>query len=1004
MSRSGAADFGIAASSAAKLRRLFAATAGLQRVWIYGSRASPRAREESDIDLALEAPGWAFADLAECSARIEALGLLYQTDTVLCGHGIDAKFKANIERDRRLFWEPVPQAAPSHAVSTVELKDFQRRVLQSLQLWIDELNRQRATQEAASQALRAMEGMEDTLRSLADFPAKAWESLRKAGALPAPLKGQSPTYQSRWDGADRAIPNVCLKVPTGGGKTLLAAAAVGQVMQSYLRRHTGMVLWVVPNEAIYAQTLKALKNPDHPYRQLLAVAGAGRVKVLEKTSPLSELDVQSHLCVMVLMLAAANRRNKETLKFFADSGRVAGFVPREDDIEAHWQLLRDVPNLDAYRSLGLSAEEARATKGSIVKSSLGNAMRLLRPLVVIDEGHHTYTESALATVAGFNPAFMLELSATPRVASAKGPGSNILVNVRGADLDEAEMIKLPIQVDARGWADWQSCLAAALAQLDELQRDASALHGETARYIRPILLVQVERTGADTRDGEHIHAEDAKAHLLRLGLHERQIAIKTSERNDLAAPENIDLLSPACEVRVIITKQALQEGWDCPFAYVLCALAAGRNLAAMTQLIGRILRLPHAAKTGRGALDACHVLCHDARTGEVVQAIKAALEGEGLGDLGVSVRGEGASDAAPAERRVALHRRAPWQGVRLFVPTVSWVEAAGTRRPLQYESDVLARVRWEDFDATALVDDWAPDARPALGGRVAVGLELLSGAAPTAVGAEGPADEARQLDVARMLRALSDIAPQPWWAWQWLAVVRERLRGQGHDDAAVARSALSLTERLRSTVQAERDRLAEAVFRELLAQGRIEFRLRADAADYELPEHAELAVAGTPSAWLRESDGQPVGKSLLSPALRTPDVNDFEWKVAGYLDEQQAVRWWHRNVARQQTGLQGWKRDKVYPDFVFAMDAAEGAERVVLLETKGLHLANDDTRYKQALLQALTAAYRDERYTRVGSLALEGGSEQQVVCDLVFDVDWRGSLASRHFAMEPNEG
>jgi hypothetical protein len=118
-----------------------------------------------------------------------------------------------------------------------------------------------------------------------------------------------------------------------------------------------------------------------------------------------------------------------------------------------------VPNLDAYTSWGSHEEEARATKGSIVKSSLGNVMRLLRPMVVIDEGHHAYTETALKTIDGFNPCFMLELSATPRVSSDKGSGSNILVNVRGTDLDEAEMIKLPIHVDMRGWADWQSCLA-----------------------------------------------------------------------------------------------------------------------------------------------------------------------------------------------------------------------------------------------------------------------------------------------------------------------------------------------------------------------------------------------------------------------------------------------------------------------------------------------------------------------------------------------------------------
>jgi type III restriction enzyme len=112
-----------------------------------------------------------------------------------------------------------------------------------------------------------------------------------------------------------------------------------------------------------------------------------------------------------------SRKNKETLRFFRDRGNVLGYTPREDDIEANWDLLQAVPNLDAYTSWGTTQEEARATKGSIVKSSLGNVMRLLRPMVVIDEGHHAYTETALKTIDGFNPCFMLELSATPRVNS-----------------------------------------------------------------------------------------------------------------------------------------------------------------------------------------------------------------------------------------------------------------------------------------------------------------------------------------------------------------------------------------------------------------------------------------------------------------------------------------------------------------------------------------------------------------------------------------------------------
>ncbi len=991
------ADFGIAAGSNARLRHLFAATPGLARVWIFGSRATGAQRPESDVDLAVDAPGWDAGAKHKLTDAMAQLGLLYRLDVVFLDEPLDAALREQIERHRRVFWQPAAAPAASR-VGGVALKRFQEQVLEQLGRYIAELRRQQAGGEQQAEALRTLEGAEDTLRLLADYPRRTWEALRKAGHLPPPLPGQSAEHQSRWDGAGRAIPNVCLKVPTGGGKTLLAAAAVGQILQGWLRRSTGLVLWVVPNEAIYAQTLKALGNRDHPYRQLLNVAGAGRVKVLEKTHPLTRQDVDGHLCVMLLMLAGANRRNKETLKFFGDSGHVSGFMPADGDYAAHHALLQDVPNLDAYRSLGQSPQEARAQYGSEVKSSLGNVMRLVRPVVVIDEGHHAYSEGALQTIDGFNPSFMLELSATPRLASAKGgkvsSGSNVLANVRGADLDEAEMIKLPINVDVRGWSDWRSCLTAALQQLDALQREAESLQGETARYIRPILLVQVERTGAEHRDAGYIHAEDAREHLLDMGLQNRQIAVKTSERNELAQPENIDLLSPTCEVRAIITKQALQEGWDCPFAYVLCSLAAGRNLAAMTQLVGRVLRLPHVAKTGREALDACYVLCHDAETGQVVNAIKKSLEGEGMGDLGLTVRGGEPDPDAP--RPVAQARRKHWQGVRLFLPKVTWVSGEGSRRDLAYESDVLDGLDWSGVDPAAWVAHWAPDQRPDAGARMALGLELLQGQAAPRL--QAGASDVAELDRGRAVRALADVAPSPWLAWGWLMAVEAALQARGLTAAAVAGSSLSLIETLRSAMEQERDRLAEARFSALLAQGRIEFRLRADSADYELPEHFEQMVGAAAQAWTRSGDLAPMQRTLYEPALRTADINDFEHRVAGWLDEQQAVRWWHRNVARTQLGLQGWRRDKVYPDFVFAMHRADGRVCTVLLETKGLHLkGNTDTDYKQALLQRLSQAFRDERHLNVGSLGLAGEGGEWVQCDLVFQPSWQGELNQRWF-------
>lgn len=89
----------------------------------------------------------------------------------------------------------------------------------------------------------------------------------------------------------------------------------------------------------------------------------------------------------------------------------------------------------------------------------------------------------------------------------------------------------------------------------------------------------------------------------------------------------------------------------------------------------------------------------------------------------------------------------------------------------------------------------------------------------------------------------------------------------------------------------------------------------------------------------------------------------------------------------------------MFPDFVFAVIDAPGRRRLVVLETKGAHLAgNEDTLYKNALFERLGALYADRRERRTGELELVGGSDGiTVVCDLLMDTDWRGSFEARHF-------
>ena len=287
-----------------------------------------------------------------------------------------------------------------------------------------------------------------------DFALKAWEAMKAVGKLPE--SRQRIPYSSRLDGAQRTVPNIVFKVPTGGGKTFLAVASLARIFGRYLGRHQGFVLWIVPNEAIYAQTKRQLIDRQHPYRQMLDVLSGNAVRILEKDDRMDAREVESHLCVMLLMLQSSNRENRDSLKMFRDRGDVNGFFPPEGDQEAHAVARMQTPNFDIYDLADTAYPWPQ------IKDSLGNALRLIRPVVVMDEGHKAVSDLAFATLYGFNPCFVLELTATQKdVAATTGRNpkparyANVLVEVKGIDLDREGMIKMPLNLDPREGADWR---------------------------------------------------------------------------------------------------------------------------------------------------------------------------------------------------------------------------------------------------------------------------------------------------------------------------------------------------------------------------------------------------------------------------------------------------------------------------------------------------------------------------------------------------------------------
>lgn len=832
--------------------------------------------------------------------------------------------------------------------------DYQARALAALDDWLERLGEERAE---VDDFIAFQQSRGRAVGNLPDFPAKAWERLADDKGVPG-----GRAYSPRQSGDGQPVPNVTLKVPTGGGKTYLACAALSRIFGRYVSANSGMVLWIVPNEAIYTQTLKALRDRDHAYRQTLDRAAANRVKVLEKGDPLHKADLDTHLCVMVLMLQSAVRRNEDQLKLFGDRGDVHGFVPADGEQAAHKALYEAIPNLSIY-DLGDGGPA-----WPMVKASMGNAMRIVRPVVIMDEGQKAVSDLAFRTLYGFNPRLVLELTATPKDVKAKAATAtqpaqparhaNILVEITGRELEREGMIKMPMNVAPLPAGEWQATLAKAWEKLGELEAAARTHEGDGGRYIRPILLVQVERTGKEQAEAGFIHADHARDWLKSVaGLEADEIAYKTAEQNDLDKPENRELLSPQCRVRAIITKAALAEGWDCPFAYVLCALAANGNEAALTQLVGRILRQPHAEKTGVAVLDECYVYAHRADTQATLAAIRKGLEGDGLGDLAVDVAlGSGAAGSGQGGEARTNKRRETFRHLTIALPKVLSVESDGAVRLFDAETDLFPLIDWHALDLAPLAGR-LPKERLGDDHRL---IRLRAGDSGVEVLGEAEAmATAAAFDAAYAVRSIADFVPNAFTAWSLIDGLLTLLRERGWSDADFGRLASFIVDELRKELTQERERQAEALFAARLDAGTIQFALRGDDHDWSAP--FELATAQPENGVPLLVDGhKPLERSLFLPIYRA-DLNDEEQEVAVYLDREAAVRWWHRNGAsRGSYGLRGWRRGNIYPDFLLAATRDDASrERIVVLETKGEHLAgNADTEYKRKLLDSLTANFR----------------------------------------------
>ena len=449
----------------------------------------------------------------------------------------------------------------------MELKPYQQQILDDLH--------------------RFMQCVQQTKNS-SDAFTNFWTSHPRTPLIPTQGEAVEP-YKNNVKNA----PHVCIKVPTGGGKTFIASAALRTIFEAFDVHHFHTVVWLVPSITILEQTLQNLRNPSHPYRQRINTDFANRVEIFAKDQVLQGAGfslsvVKENLCILVMSFDSLRTRNKDSRKVYQENGHLQSFetlVAKNDNGDTELQLMR--------------------------------VLQALNPVVIVDESHNAEGELSVDMLQNLNPSFVLDLTATPR------KNSNIISFTDAYALKKENMVKLPVIVYNHQTRN--DVISSALELQRRLENEAKKAQKGGAKYIRPIVLFQAQpRTGE-----ENITFDKIKQTLIDLKIPEDQIRIKTANCNEIKGE---DLLSPDCAVRYIITVNALKEGWDCPFAYILASLADKSSSVDVEQILGRVLRMPWVRKNSNAMLNMSYVLTASTKFLDTLDNIVKGLNHAGFSD------------------------------------------------------------------------------------------------------------------------------------------------------------------------------------------------------------------------------------------------------------------------------------------------------------------------------------------------------------------------------------
>lgn len=802
------------------------------------------------------------------------------------------------------------------------LKKYQQRVISEIKEYL------RVAKETKLSFETAMEALPEDMRDSLNYVKKTHEKLK--------LEYNDESK----NGLNRFYPRVNLKIPTGGGKTILAVEAIKEYQTLFAQKKTGLVVWIVPKEIIYKQTVERLRDKGHPYRQLLDQASGGKTIIAEKGQKLSKQDIEENLVILFIMSQSVSRTNsEESLKVFKDSGGFDSFFPEDNRYDLHYQWLEKVPNLDTMWQNGEQAQ---------LITSLGNAVRVSKPFIIIDEFHKVFTPLAKTTIDNLNPEFILGLTATPKELM------NNLSKVTGLELKDEEMVKLDLHIIPPVGNidnDWKAMLQSITNKRNVLEQKAIQYRQETGQYIRPIALIQCERTGKDQRGNGFVHSEDVKEHLISEGINPSEIAIKSSDKNDI---ENIDLFSTDCQIRYIITQSALNEGWDCSFAYVLGIIPNVNSNTSVTQLIGRILRQPRAKKTGIKELDESYVYYSKGDTNNLLNNVIKGFEDEGLGDLVTQLQISNKPEVNP-KKTVKIKEQFKKYEYAFYLPV--WVTTFGVEnkfRKFKYAFDIKPYLDFENyFLTTEVISEIKNSLSKEKSERNTFSITITeeNQIAPQVETIQNELKD--NISLSYITGRFGEIIENAFLARKKAVEFIEILKNEiGIENLSNYFS--FITALLTKHLEKYKHFREEQIFKEALNNGVIKLAITNDKnSGFRVPENDVITTTNSPNLY----------NLNLYDDVEISTLNTLEKKVIDVLEKQETTLYWFRNkVAKNWYAIQGWRENKIRPDFVVAKKKDnDKIEIVYLIESKGEHLlGNNDTTYKNQVFQTMTEQYKNK--------------------------------------------